>query len=249
VLDVTSGRVLHTRGIELFPQGVTLDARRGRVFVSSPGSDCVSVLETRHGLLLRTTHVGTNPTTPIVDEQTGRVFVASAAAATVSVLAAGTGRLLRTVALGPAAGTARVGLGQWAGPDSMQHIVAAGAEPGLVALAERSGRVLVATSSTTAQAVGSVSVLDAHSGAVLRTIPVSGDPVAVAVDERVRRALIVAGAGVLPLGTQWSPWAQWAHALQRWLPQQVLRALPGVPPQVAAYMVPASVTVLDTSRV
>ena len=71
------------------------------------------------------------------------------------------------------------GLGLWAGPDSMQHIVAAGAEPGLVAVAERNGRVFVATSSTTAQAdtsmtTGRVSVLDAHSGAVLRTIPVSG---------------------------------------------------------------------------
>jgi DNA-binding beta-propeller fold protein YncE len=198
--------------------------------------------------------VGTTPTTPIVDEQTGRVFLASAAAATVSVLDAGTGRLLRTVTLSPAAGTALVGLGLWAGPDSMEHIVAAGAEPGLVAVAERSGRVFVATRSTTAQAdtsmtMGRVSELDAHSGAVLRTIPVSGDPVAVAVDERVRRALIVAGAGVMPLGTRWSPWVQWAHALQRWLPQQVVRALPGMPPQVAADTVPASVTVLDTSRV
>jgi hypothetical protein len=48
-----------------------------------------------------------------------------------------------------------------------------------VAVAERSGRVFVATRSTTAQAdtsliTGRVSVLDAHSGAVLRTIPVSG---------------------------------------------------------------------------
>jgi DNA-binding beta-propeller fold protein YncE len=68
----------------------------------------------------------------------------------------------------------------------------------------RSGRVFVATSSTPAQSdtsvtMGRVSVLDAPSGAVLRTIPVSGDPVAVAVDERVGRALIVVGAGVMPL--------------------------------------------------
>src|SRR2546430_12008652 len=125
----------------LFRGAGTLDERRGRAFVSSPGSNSVSVLDTRHGLLLRTTHVGTNPTTPIVDEQTGRVFVATAAAATVSVLDAGTGRLLRTVAVGPAAGTAPVGMGLWVGPESMLHIVAEGAEPGpvAVAVAERAG--------------------------------------------------------------------------------------------------------------
>ena len=123
-----------------------------------------------------------------------------------------------------------------------------------MAVAERSGRVFVATRSTTAQAdtsmtMGRVSVLDAHRGAVLRTIPVSGDPVAVAVDERVGRALIIAGAGVMPLHAWWGPWVQWAHPLQRWLPQQALRALPGLPPQVAADTVPASVDGLDTSRV
>jgi hypothetical protein len=65
-----------------------------------------------------------------------------------------------------------------------------------VAVAEWSGRVFVATRSTTAQAdtsmtTGRVSVPDAHRGVVLRTLPLSGDPVAVAVDERVERAMIV----------------------------------------------------------
>jgi hypothetical protein len=91
-----------------------------------------------------------------------------------------------------------------------------------VAVDERSGQVLVASRSTLARAdtpmtTARVSVLDGHSGAVLRTIPIIGDPVAVVVDERVGSAVLVVGASVRP----WEdPWVQWARALQCLLPQQ-----------------------------
>ncbi len=60
-----------------------------------------------------------------------------------------------------------------------------------LAVDARAGHVLVANAS-----FGTVSLLDTHSGALLRTVEVGGSPAAVAVDTRTSRAFVT-GSGTL----------------------------------------------------
>src|SRR5207248_378186 len=55
------------------PGGMTLDARRGRLFVTNYVAGTVRVLDTTSGRLLRTIRVGGSPRRLAVDERTGRV--------------------------------------------------------------------------------------------------------------------------------------------------------------------------------
>ncbi len=64
--------------------------------------------------------------------------------------------------------------------------VPVGRAPSALALDPRTARVFVADSDA-----ASVTMLDAHSGAVLRTIPVGADPSALAVDVRTNRVFVV----------------------------------------------------------
>ncbi|MCA1599428.1 MAG: hypothetical protein LC769_10545, partial [Chloroflexi bacterium] len=63
---------------------------------------------------------------------------------------------------------------------------------------------------------GSVSELDARTGAVLHAIPVGIDPRGVAVDDQADRALVVSAKGMDHVSQ--GQWVQWAHTLRHWLP-------------------------------
>jgi len=136
----------------------------------------VTILDSATGRVVGNTPVGglALPVTPVVDARTGRVFVANDASGTVSVLDARGGALLRTVTVG-------------------RH-------PFVMAVDGRSSRVFVTSLGAMDAAgrltgPGSVSVLDAQSGMLLRTVPVGVEPAVIAVDERAGRAFVVNVAG------------------------------------------------------
>lgn len=168
---------------------VALDRRTDRVFLSSvggieprgetPDPGTVTALDARTGVVLRVTKVGRRPAATAVDERAGRVFIANERSGSVAVFDSRSGALLRTVATGPS--------------------------PSAVAADERSGRVFVVNAGRLvpnrrypdmgppelAVGAGSVSVLDARTGAVLRTVDLrEGIPATVAVDEQAGRAFV-----------------------------------------------------------
>lgn len=126
----------------------------------------------------QTIRVGRNPSAIAVASASGRLVVANEDDGTLSLLDARSGALLRTVPLG-------------------QH-------PTALALDEAAGRVFTLnTTLTTATAalpypatvgVATLSVLDLHTGALLRTVPAGASPTVLAVDEPGGR-LVVASSG------------------------------------------------------
>ncbi len=173
VLDSVSGRLVQTRSVTGTPKRIAVDTRTARVFVVDGEAAEVSVLDARSGILVGTAPVGAEPWALAVDERIGRVFVVNQARrSTVSELDAASGRLLRTVEVG-------------------ENAVA-------VAMDATTGRVFVVNggalhTSANMNLGASVSELDAVSGRLLRTIPLSTAffPRSVAVDERAGRALVV----------------------------------------------------------
>jgi YVTN family beta-propeller protein len=166
VLDARTGVVLRTVPVGAAPAAVAVDELTRRVFVAEAGANSVRVLDARTGATVRTVPVGTAPTALAVDVPTARVFVANSGDDSVSLLDARSGALLRTI---------RVGTGPQGGPRA-------------VAVSARAGRAFVASGD-------SLLLLDAGSGAVLRAVPtgigtLAGNPVAVAVDERLSRVFV-----------------------------------------------------------
>jgi YVTN family beta-propeller protein len=215
VLDTRNGALVRTVAVGLDPTAVAVDARRGRVFVANSGSDSVSVLDARSGAVLDTVSLGHSPTAMAVDEANGRVVVLTAADTSVSILVARSGRVWETIALG-------------------QGVNAGEASTGALAVDPRRGRAFVVTGHET-----SVRVVDVRTGTVLRTIAIGGQPVAVAVDERTRRAVVATSAGARPAPAAW-----WENAAQR-----LRTGLPWLPPLGEDVpTTPGNVSVLDASQ-
>lgn len=221
VVDTRSGRVLRrtpTAGTPLF---VTIDALTGRGVVtvyntSAPGAATVYELDARSGQTLRQTtqyrtvlasdrrtghiflargkdimmgeaHDGraartilrgvdplSEPGVAMVDEVTNRLFVADYARAQVNVIDTRSGTLVATIPVG--------------------------AHPLRLAVDTRTARIFVLNQGLISGVdrpvgVGSVSVLDARNGAVLHTIPLDVNAVALALDER-RGLVLVSTAGL-----------------------------------------------------
>ncbi len=231
MLDGTSGRLLRTVG-GTRPGPMAVDTHTRRVFVLNGGNNgggtpngAVTILDSATGRVVGNTPVGRmsagTPVTPVVDTRTGRVFVANNASGTVSVLDARGGALLRTVTVGP--------------------------HPFVMAVDGRSSRVFVTSLGAMDAAghltgPGSVSVLDARNGALLRTLPVGVEPAVIAVDERAGRAFVVNVAGD----------SHDALAAAR----SLVPGLPRPAPPCNSYgqvstrcrLAPGSVTVLDATR-
>lgn len=194
------------------PQALAIDTRRGRLFVVDSLSNSVSVLATRTGALLRTLPVGTHPLAVAVDQETGRAFVANAESNSVSVFDPQGRAISSTLPVGRYPGAlllqrsparlvvANIGDESVTLFDARTEAMLGRAVPlayGVNALAAdgRTGHVLIASLSTVhgdmATNPGSIAVVDSRAGTLLRTVPVGGLPVAVAVDERSRRAFIL----------------------------------------------------------
>jgi YVTN family beta-propeller protein len=225
---------------------VAVDAQSARVFIPNNGANTVSMLDARTGVVLRTITVGPHPAKAVVDERTGRVFVVhgrgmttgnvlgpqptveSAVTVGVSVLDARTGALVRALPLPAGGGMAndKVGL----------------APVSNIAVDVAQGRVFVINQAAAGQAsegAGSVSVLDAQSGRLLRTIPVGQHPMSLAVDAVTARLFVVnTNAGCR---RPFSPWDG--------VPAGVRQVLPFLPaPARPSCHRPGTVTVIDTSR-
>jgi YVTN family beta-propeller protein len=147
VLDAASGAVLRTVFPGVHPSSVAIDPQRGRVFVTNTGRDSVSILDAASGAVLRTIPVKGGPTLVAVDIRRARVFVAEVLLGehgAVSTLDESTGRVLRTA---PITGV-----------------------PAVLVEDPQSGHVFVGPTSEGGAIAGRLSVLDATSGAVLRSI-------------------------------------------------------------------------------
>jgi len=161
-----------------------------------------------------------------VDDHTGRVFVAQSGAAGVAMLDSRTGALVRVV---------RVDAGPFA-----------------LAADRRAGRIVVASwgqpvdprtwswspDAAGGPTAGSVSLLDARTGDVVRQIATGPIPLAVAVDERRGRAVVTNAVGTAAAP---DPWA----CVPSWLRDRTLGLIPA-PSGPRAF--PGSVSVVDTRR-
>jgi YVTN family beta-propeller protein len=264
MLDARSGAVLRSVRVGWQPDALAVDARTDRVFVANLADGTLSVLDATSGRLLRAVAVGTNPTAVAVDEQTGHAFVANNSDGTVSVLDARSGVALRTVVVSSPmsvvvdAGTRRVIVADgFSGSVSvldarsgavLRTSVAGVAAPeagdfvgaGAVVVDARRGHVFAVAGTRTA-ARGSVLMLDATSGHLLRRLPVGLAPVALALDETMGRLFVVnmRGEGSARAGMP-NLWGWVPRGLRRWIAWL---------PQPAPPTSTGSVTVLDVARV
>lgn len=205
---------------------MAVDARTNRAFVTNRTDDTVSMLDARSGAVLRTLPVGQGPLSLAVDTRTRRVFVVNETAGSVSVLDARTGRRYRTVPVG-----------------AIRPQPEAAANPVDLAVDERWGHVFVLNEGAIDQrgraTPGTVSVLDATSGRVVRTIAVGINPSALAVDEAAGR-LVVVNTGPPGPSRHQDPYGWVPPWLRSWLPW----AAPPIPNPLKG-----SVTLLDLARV
>jgi YVTN family beta-propeller protein len=249
VLDARSGRVLSAIPVGADPDAVAVDRQSGAVFVITADTS-VSILDVHHRSVVSTTVLGQDLRALAVDARTHRVFVVNDLAGTVSVLDARSGAKLRTVAVGPRPSAIAVDerMGRVyvvnngdnslsildARSGSPLQAVPVGQNPDAVAVDERKGRVYVASVGATNAAgnpvgPGSLEVLDARSGQIVRTMAVGIAPSAVAVDERTGDAFVVNAGGPLSRPNAWAWVPRW---MRRWLPfhpsrDAQMRTMPG----------------------
>jgi len=198
VLDTGASTLLRTVKVGANPYGVTVDTRRGHVFVGNRDDGTVSMLDARSGLVLRTIAVGQPLGAMAVDEQTARLFVPNPGSGIVTILDTSNGATVASVTVGDQPQQAAVddqsghafitnGDGQVSMLDArtgaVQHTVRvkpgpAGPDLMTLTVSRRAGRVFVAD-----PVGGSVTTLDARSGARLHTVTVGTYPVALAVDD------------------------------------------------------------------
>ena len=256
VLDAHTGALVTTIPVGERPHGVAVDTQTGRIFVVNAGEGTVSVVDALHEAVLRHVPLGEPfaAESAVVDARRDRVFIAGANA--VAVLDARSGMLRRTIPVDPNAAHVAV--------DVRSGLVFVGGSRGLSVLDPRTGQMLrrlalgglptdvvvdsrrrhvlvVHTGAVDSNGVslggGSMSVLDARSGVVLRTVVVGVAPIAVAVDERSRRAVVVNAGDPVRIPDAWGQALDW---LRRWLPF--------VPPWATeTRTAPGSVSIVDTS--
>jgi DNA-binding beta-propeller fold protein YncE len=226
-----------------------VDTRTGHVFVANDGDSAttldnglggsVSMLDARSGRVLRTILVGRDPATVVAGEPTGRVFVVHGrpghrgyfidnGSSGTDVLDARSGARLRTAAVG-ASPADDIGAAIYT------HLVAVDPRTGHAFVIDRPAVDRKGTSTR-----GSVSVLDARSGRVLRRIPVGTAPMALAVDETTTRLFVVNEDPERMPGKRPNLWG--------WIPRAVRRGVPWLS-QPSPQTYNGSVTVIDPSRV
>lgn len=265
LFDAASGRLVRRTAFNapnLIPQRMVVDGATGRAFIAAgslygpfPGpmpSGAVLVLDTHTGMPVRTIALGSPVSDIALDHTTGRVFVADR----------GPTRYVQKAF--PSGGSMGMSMATDAG---MLHTLDArtgatistaplGIGPGSIAVDERRGRVYVthagshdgSGSSNGVTIViaapmagpGGVSVVDATTGRVLRTLALGVAPASIVLDDRTRQVFIGDGGDFMPR----PPADLWA-----WLPAQVRRRLPFIPQTApTARPRPGRVFALDASH-
>jgi len=224
IWDTRTGRLLSVVGFQGSPSVPVVDARTNRVFVPvyddlvPSSANRIVTLDARTGRILRT----------VALEQGLFVIWSGVTAGTVHVFAVDT-RRVGGISSPNVLGTAFM---LDARQGAIMHRVDVGLNPLMGAVDDRRGLVYILnlgpegiTADTTYRdamyrylpvGAGSVSVLDAASGRLLRTIPVGVDPHGLAVDERTGHVIVVAGGGTIDVPDA-DPWA-WAPG---WLRQRL----------------------------
>ncbi|MBV9278758.1 MAG: PQQ-binding-like beta-propeller repeat protein [Chloroflexi bacterium] len=188
MLDARGGAVLRVVHF-VSPAGeLAVDGRRGHVLVAGHGT--MSMLDGGTGSLLRTTRLPFTPGQPVVDGRAGRVFAineSETGSGRVAALDTQTDALIGTTSVG--SGAEEVWLG------GVKGVIG----PDTPLVAARSGRVFVANSRD-----GTVTMLDARRGSIVRRIAVKDLPRMAAVDQRAG-CVFVTTQGPLPIGSQSLP--------------------------------------------
>jgi YVTN family beta-propeller protein len=238
MLDAANGRYLRTIPTGVTPSAVAVDTRTDRAFVVDEGSNAVFMLDTRSGAVVGARRMLMTPALVAVDATTDQAFVTTDSPF-VDVLDTHSGALVRTAVLRASGGPLLVDGGSGhifvlaPGGASVTMLdrrsglvlrtIPVGQFPVAIALDPRRGRVYVASrdsaSSFNPTNTGSLSVIDARSGAVLRTIPVGVDPMAVAVDPESGRVFVATRGGASEMPDAW-----------RWVPGWLRDRLPFLPP-------------------
>jgi len=240
VLDTASGRLVRRGDLGGLPVpgALAVDETTGRAFMLTTdvttNRGTVVVVDTHSGRLLRSTPLPGMPAALATDTRTEHVFVTTQGPAPRAIGVA-------NVALRP------IGPGHVAVLDArtgaLLRMVRVGVAPGAVAVDGRSGRVFVATAGPVdrlgnVSEPGTVSVLDARSGVVLRTVTVGLNPDSIAVDERSGRAFVVSVGGTLQVTDAWG-----------WLPRGLRRWAPFLPPPgPRPRTTPSTVSMLDATN-
>jgi DNA-binding beta-propeller fold protein YncE len=232
VLDARSGALLRTLRLDAsspsFSRGGTVGSggpTGSRILVPTFGSVALAVLG-RH------IFVGSGRAVTVLDATSGKVLQTIALGEEVRHLAAdpGTGQVF-------IAGDTTVSM-----LDARHHYavrsILSGDHPSALAVDTRRGRVLVADIGATdgdgiPRGNGSVALLDAATGAVLRTVGVGVAPGALAVDERSGHVLVVDDGG--PVHVQ-GPWD--------WLPQWLVDRIPFLGSQQGTRTVDGNASIL-----
>ena len=212
VLDATSGRLLRTVPVGTSPEWPAVDEPSGHVFVANSSDPTVTMLDAQTGRVLRTVSMGTHTDTVAVDAATAHVFV-TGLDGTVAMLDARSGRLLHSAHVGQTTGyflavaarehrvfvsylpartvsmlDARTGRLLWA--------IRLPFSPTAALVDEHTGRAFVAGAlNNLSGRPGWVAVLDARTGAPLRSVRVDDAPGwGMALDTR-RDHVLLAAAG------------------------------------------------------
>jgi len=238
VLDTRTGQLVATDVVARSPQAVAVDEARGHVFIASSGVASggagLSVLDARRGTVLRIQRLTMLPLALAVDARVAHVFLVNATVdsygdaagiSSISLLDARSGALIRTVPI-PATDT----------PATMVTM----------AVDDRRDRVFVLSpgpqdSASPGQPTvfagdGHLYVFDAHSGALLRTLPTGVGPVAMGIDDGTGHVVVLDAGGTVAVPDPWG-----------WMPGWVRHAVPFLTvPRM--HNVPSSVHVLDPAR-
>jgi DNA-binding beta-propeller fold protein YncE len=253
VLDATSGHIVHAvavRGYALPQRPPLVDDTTGRVFVAGTTfpTGQVSMLDIRSGQLIRTIHVVGWVGGLALDRRTGQVFVADSGPMASRVIIHGSLHIpLPPVPIG--AGSVAVLDGRSGHLRRTFHIT--GVPAGIV-VDEQGNRVYVANTGRGQQVVdthpgsissfdvrdgpGSVVVLNAQTGVIVRTATVGVSPGLLAVDARAGRVYAINEGGLVKVV---APWA--------WVPRWLQQHLPfRAPPGGGLRRVPSSISLLAT---
>lgn len=176
ILDIHTGAVIHTLLANTGPTGAAIDPRSGHAFVVTQvtdrntghvGPSIVWTLDLASGRVIRRVAVAVSPWAPAVDSPDGRVFAFSYS---VTNRNSGVARVF----------DARQG--------NLLHTAPIGSYPWLIMVDAAARRVYVMNRGNMVK--GSVSVLDARSGALVRTIRLPASPISMISDERRGRLFV-----------------------------------------------------------
>lgn len=218
ILNARTGRLLRTLPTASFPRIVS--EMNGRVIVTGWGQHPSLIdVDARTGRVVHATTLSSSANLWAIDRRRGRVFVGgsgNSGAGRVWMIDARSGAIVPTSVVAP--------------------------NPGAVAVDEHSDRVFVTSGPLNRVGglsyAGSVIVLDARGGRVLRTIPCGASSDALLMDEQAGRLMALCAASPAQPTDAWS-----------WIPRGIRRWLHLLPtPRPTSGTAPEIVRMLDATR-